>query len=188
MAASPQCPTTIFIPAIVRTAHQPFGLSPTAPPTKRSRPAAPALQPVASILLAVDQQLGERPRLGVPIELADLSCAVGVGKRQDMEERGTAGGTEGVQALPESALKFIRSHQVSALAACSVIVWTARSRMSRSRRTIAEMLAEGMSGSKRNGGSPATGCAAGLPRTRITKEGGSGHDRMEVGLPTESAD
>jgi hypothetical protein len=41
---------------------------------------------------------------------------------------------ERVQALLESALKFIGSHQVSAFAACSVTAWPEGSRISRSRR------------------------------------------------------
>ena len=53
-------------------------------------------RPESPILLAVDQRLRKRPRLGVPVELADLSCAPGVGKRQDVEEGGAAGGTDGV--------------------------------------------------------------------------------------------
>lgn len=40
---------------------------------------------------------------------------------------------------------------------------------------------------KELGEAPQRAAAAGLPRTRLTKKGSS-HDRMEVGLPTESAD
>jgi hypothetical protein len=46
-----------------------FGLSQHADQHRSERP----------VLLAVDQQFGERLRLGLPIKLADLSCALGVG-------------------------------------------------------------------------------------------------------------
>jgi hypothetical protein len=38
------------------------------------------------------------------------------------------------------------------------------------------------------GEAPQRAAATGLPRARFTEEGGSGHDPMEAGLPTESAD
>ena len=82
----------------------------------------------------------------------------------------------------------------SALAACSAIVWTARSRMSRSRRAIAETLARGSVdrshasvrfsewGKPRNG-LPQRGSLG----PDLRRKGGSSHDRMEIGLPWESA-
>ena len=63
--------------------------------------------PKRSILLAVDQQLGERPALWVAPELADPVGSLEVGEHQDMEQLGAGSGTEGVQALSEPALKFV---------------------------------------------------------------------------------
>ena len=45
-------------------------------------------RPERPILLAVDQQLGEGPRLRVPVELADPVGPVEVGERQDVEQFG----------------------------------------------------------------------------------------------------
>ena len=74
------------------------------------------------------------------------------------------------------------------------LVWTARSRISRSRRVIAEMLARGLPtaprasvGFRELGEAPQRAAAAGLPRTRLTNKWSS-HDRMEVGLSMVSAD
>jgi hypothetical protein len=90
-------------------------------------------QAVAVLELAVDQQFGEGARLGVSPVGAD---PVGRSKsgHQDVEQFGAGSKTEGVQALPESALEFIGSYQVSAFAACSAMVWTACSRIWRSLR------------------------------------------------------
>ena len=65
------------------------------------------------------------------------------GNRGDRQQRVTAKRPEAVETFTESALKFIGSHHRSAFAACSEMEWIACSRMSRSRRAIAEMLARG---------------------------------------------
>jgi hypothetical protein len=51
------------------------------------------------ILLAVDQQLSEGPRLRVPPVLSDPVGAVEVGQHQDVEQLGAWSRTERVQAL-----------------------------------------------------------------------------------------
>jgi hypothetical protein len=47
--------------------------------------------------------------LGFPLA-ADRVGAVEVGEHQDMEKFGARSGTKGVEALPESALKFVGTH------------------------------------------------------------------------------
>ena len=51
------------------------------------------------ILLAVDQELGEGARLGVPVELADPVGSFEVGKHQDVQKLGARGGTERFKTL-----------------------------------------------------------------------------------------
>jgi hypothetical protein len=53
-------------------------------------------RPERPILLAVDQQLGKRAGLGVPLELSDPVGAVEVGKRQDVEKLGAGSRSEGI--------------------------------------------------------------------------------------------
>ena|SRR5215207_3363229 len=53
------------------------------------------------VLLAVDQELGEGPRLRVPPELADPVGSLEVGEHQDVEQLGAGSRSEGVQALAE---------------------------------------------------------------------------------------
>ena len=67
-------------------------------------------RPQRPVLLAVDQQLGEGAALRVAPELADPVGPLEVGEHQDVEQFGAGSGTEGVQALSESALEFIGSH------------------------------------------------------------------------------
>jgi hypothetical protein len=62
------------------------------------------------ILLAVDQQLGEGAALRVASELADPVGLLEVGEHQDVEELGATSRTEGVEALPESALELVGPH------------------------------------------------------------------------------
>jgi hypothetical protein len=50
--------------------------------------------PVRTVLLSVDQQLGEGPLLWVPVELADAVGAVEAGKHQDVDELGAGSGTD----------------------------------------------------------------------------------------------
>jgi hypothetical protein len=57
-------------------------------------------RPQGPILLAVDQEFGEGPRLGIPPELADPVGPVEVREDQDVEEFGASSGTEGIQAFP----------------------------------------------------------------------------------------
>jgi hypothetical protein len=67
-------------------------------------------RPERPVLLAVDQEFGEGPRLRIPPELSDPVGPLKVGQRQDVEQLGAGSGTEGVKALPESALQLIRPH------------------------------------------------------------------------------
>jgi hypothetical protein len=66
--------------------------------------------PKGRVLLAVDQELGERPRLRVSPVRADCIGPVEVGEHEDMEKLGAWSRAESVQALPEAALEFIESH------------------------------------------------------------------------------
>jgi hypothetical protein len=63
-------------------------------------------RPERPILFAVDQQLGEGPRLRVPPELADPVGALEVGEQQDVEQLGAGSGTEGVESLTELTLEL----------------------------------------------------------------------------------
>jgi hypothetical protein len=67
--------------------------------------------PEDSILLAVDQELGEGATLRVAPELADPVGPLEVGQHQDVEQFGAACGAERVEALSESALALIGSHR-----------------------------------------------------------------------------
>jgi hypothetical protein len=67
-------------------------------------------RPKRPVLLAVDQELGERPRLGVPVELADPVGPLEVGEHQDVEQLGAGSGTERVEAGSESAFQLVGSH------------------------------------------------------------------------------
>jgi hypothetical protein len=62
------------------------------------------------VLLAVDQQLGEGAALRVAPELADPVCPLEVGEHHDVEQLGSGSRTEGVEALPEAALKLVGTH------------------------------------------------------------------------------
>ena len=62
------------------------------------------------VLLAVDQQLGEGATLRVAPELSDPVGAVEVGQHEDVEQFGAGSRREGVQALPEAALKLVGPH------------------------------------------------------------------------------
>jgi hypothetical protein len=63
-----------------------------------------------SVLLAVDQQLGEGATLRVAPELSDPVGSLEVGQHEDAEQLGAGSGAEGVQALPESAFELIASY------------------------------------------------------------------------------
>jgi hypothetical protein len=67
-------------------------------------------RPERPVLLAVDQQLGEGPCLGVAPELSDPVGPVEVGKHEDVKEFGAGSGTQSVEAFAESAFELIRSH------------------------------------------------------------------------------
>jgi hypothetical protein len=53
-------------------------------------------RPERLVLLALDQQLGESPRLVVPLVGADSLGELEVGQHQDVEQLGAGSGTEGV--------------------------------------------------------------------------------------------
>src|SRR5215208_3425956 len=73
-------------------------------------------RPQRPVLLAVDQELGERPRLGVPVELADAVGPLEVGKHQDAEKLGARSGAEGVETLPKSSFELLEVRGVDATA------------------------------------------------------------------------
>ena len=56
-------------------------------------------RPEHPVLLAVDQQLAERPRRRIPLVAADRVGAVEVGEHQDVEQLGAGSGAERVEAL-----------------------------------------------------------------------------------------
>jgi hypothetical protein len=62
------------------------------------------------ILLAVDQQLGERTALGVAPELADPVGPLEVGEHQDVEQLGAGSRPHGVEMCPQSALELVGTH------------------------------------------------------------------------------
>jgi hypothetical protein len=62
------------------------------------------------VLLTVDQEFGESATLRVAPELSDPVGPVEVGQHQDVEQLAAWSGTEGVEALPDSAFEFIRTH------------------------------------------------------------------------------
>jgi hypothetical protein len=59
------------------------------------------------VLLAVDQELGEGPRLGVPVELTDLVGPLEVGEHQDVEKLRAGNGTEGVETLAQDPFELL---------------------------------------------------------------------------------
>jgi hypothetical protein len=62
------------------------------------------------VLLAVDRELGEGPRLGVPPVGADCIGPVEVGEHEDMEQFGAGSRpTEGVELSLQLSLEFIRT-------------------------------------------------------------------------------
>jgi hypothetical protein len=67
-------------------------------------------RPKDSVLLAVDQELGEGPCLGVPSAAPDRVGAVEVGQHEDVEQLGAGSWAEGVEALTESALELVGAH------------------------------------------------------------------------------
>ena len=73
-------------------------------------------RPERPVLLAVDQELGERPRLGVPVELTDPVGPLEVGEHQDVEKLPAGSGTEGVETLTQDPLELLEVHGVDAAA------------------------------------------------------------------------
>ena len=67
-------------------------------------------RPERPILLAVDQQHGERAALWVGPVLADPVGSLGVGEHEDVEQFGAGSWAKGIQTLPQSALKLVGSH------------------------------------------------------------------------------
>jgi hypothetical protein len=59
-------------------------------------------RPKCSVLLAVDQQLGEGATLRLAPELADPVGSLEVGQHEHVEQLGAGSGPEGIQALPEA--------------------------------------------------------------------------------------
>jgi hypothetical protein len=62
------------------------------------------------ILLAVDQEFGERTALRVAPELADPVGSLEVGEHQDVEQLGAGSRAERVETFSESALQLVRTH------------------------------------------------------------------------------
>ena len=67
-------------------------------------------RPERSVLLAVDQELGEGAALRVAPELTDPVGSLEVREHEYVEQFGAGSGTECVQALAESALEFVGTH------------------------------------------------------------------------------
>jgi hypothetical protein len=67
-------------------------------------------RPERPILLAVDQQVGERPSRRVPSVGLDHAHSLEVREHQDVEQLGAGSRTEGVEAGSESALEFVGAH------------------------------------------------------------------------------
>jgi hypothetical protein len=55
-------------------------------------------------------QLGDRARLGVPVELTDPTGALVVRHRQDVEQFGARRGTEGIEAIAKQTLDILQVH------------------------------------------------------------------------------
>jgi hypothetical protein len=72
-------------------------------------------RPQRPVLLAVDQEFGERPRPRVPPELSDPVGSLEVGERQDVEQLGAGSRTERVKALaqPGRSGPRLRSEPIS---------------------------------------------------------------------------
>ena len=62
------------------------------------------------VLLAVDQELGEGPRRGVPPVRADRIGPLEVGERQDVEQLGAGSRAECIEAIPKSPLQLVGTH------------------------------------------------------------------------------
>jgi hypothetical protein len=69
-------------------------------------------RPDRSVLLAVDQQLGEGTALRVAPELADPIGSLEVGEHEDVKKLGAGSGAEGVQACSQAAFELIGSHGI----------------------------------------------------------------------------
>jgi hypothetical protein len=74
-----------------------YGLSRATARTPAASRRAPPQRPV---LFAVDQQLGEGPRLRVPPELADPVGSLEVGEHEDVEQLGAGSWPKRVETLP----------------------------------------------------------------------------------------
>jgi hypothetical protein len=64
-------------------------------------------RPVRPIFLAVDQELGEGARLGVPPVGADPVGPLGVREHQDMEQLGAGNWAEGVELLTHGLFELL---------------------------------------------------------------------------------
>src|SRR5262245_66379280 len=71
-------------------------------------------RPRRLVLLQVDQQLAELPRLWVAPELADQLDPVEVGQARDVEEFGACRRREGLEAIAEGGLHFVEGHGAEA--------------------------------------------------------------------------
>jgi hypothetical protein len=67
-------------------------------------------RPPRLILLQVDQQLAEGPRLRAPPERADRVGAVEVGESEDVDRFGASRWREGFDALEEGLLHLLEGH------------------------------------------------------------------------------
>jgi hypothetical protein len=63
-----------------------------------------------TILLAVDQELGEGPALRVAPELADPVGLLEVGEHEDVKQLGAGSGAEGFQPIAQDALDVLQVH------------------------------------------------------------------------------
>ena len=68
-------------------------------------------RPQHTILLAVDQQLGQGAALRVAPELADPVGALEVGEAENVEKFGASRRRESLEASPEPSLNLLESHE-----------------------------------------------------------------------------
>jgi len=87
-----------------------FPVRPMALPIRLSQH-ADQHRPERPVLLTVDQQLGERPRLRVSPELADPVGSLEVRKHEDVEQLGASRRRESLEASLEPCLYLLEGHE-----------------------------------------------------------------------------
>ena len=85
-------------------------------------PAASRRAPREMVLLAVDQELGERAALGIAPELSDPVGSLEVRQHEDVERLGPGSRPERVRALTKPALELVGPHGLGDYAGVSPTV------------------------------------------------------------------